>query len=97
MITAIAGLESGVIDLNTRINDTGVYTKYAKSGYTPKCWYYSDYRRGHGWLNVSQAIERSCNYFFYETAGSVASPETKAGLHAGANGKIYKYVSKWRK
>ena len=67
-VTAIAGLESGVIDLNTRINDTGVYTKYAKSGYTPKCWYYSDYGRGHGWLNVSQAIERSCNYFFYETA-----------------------------
>ena len=68
MITAIAGLESGAIDLNTRINDTGVYRKYANTGYSPRCWYYSDYGRGHGWLNVSQAIERSCNYFFYETA-----------------------------
>ncbi len=66
MITAIAGLESGAINLNTRINDTGVYRKYRD--YQPKCWYYSDYGRGHGWLNVSQAIERSCNYFFYETA-----------------------------
>ena len=66
MITAIAGLESGVINLNTRINDTGVYRKY--KDYQPKCWYYSDYGTGHGWLNVSQAIERSCNYFFYETA-----------------------------
>src|SRR5699024_431617 len=37
MITAIAGLESGVINLNTRINDTGVYRKYRD--YQPKCWY----------------------------------------------------------
>ena len=66
MITAIAGLESGVINLNTTINDVGQYRKY--SDYQPKCWVYSDYGRGHGWLNVSGAIEKSCNYFFYETA-----------------------------
>ena len=67
MITAIAGLQSGVINLKTTINDTGIYTKY-QSTYAPKCWYYTDYHVGHGYLNVSQAIERSCNYFFYETA-----------------------------
>lgn len=66
MITAIAGLESGVIDLNTKINDTGVYTKYRD--YQPRCWVYTDYHKGHGYLNVSQAIEKSCNYFFYETS-----------------------------
>ena len=66
MITAIAGLESGAINLNTKINDTGIYTKYRD--YQPKCWYYTDYHRGHGYLNVSGAIEKSCNYFFYETA-----------------------------
>lgn len=66
MVTAIAGLESGVIDLNTRINDTGVYTKY--KDYQPRCWVYTDYHTGHGYLNVSQAIEKSCNYFFYETS-----------------------------
>lgn len=65
MITAIAGLESGVIDLNTKINDTGIYTRYRD--YQPKCWYYTDYHRGHGWVDVSGAIEKSCNYFFYET------------------------------
>ena len=63
MITAIAGLESGVIDTNTRINDTGVYPKYTH----PVCWYYTSYHRGHGSLNVSDAIKHSCNYFFYET------------------------------
>ncbi len=66
MVTAIAGLETGVIDLKTKINDTGVYTRY--SDYQPRCWYYTDYHRGHGYLDVSGAIEKSCNYFFYETA-----------------------------
>lgn len=66
MVTAIAGLESGVINLRTTINDTGVYTKYRD--YQPRCWVYTDYHRGHGYLNVSQAIEKSCNYFFYETS-----------------------------
>ena len=64
MVTAIAGLESGAINLNTKINDTGVYRKY---GISMNCWYYTDYHRGHGYLNVSDAIEKSCNYFFYET------------------------------
>lgn len=66
MVTAIAGLESGVINLKTTINDTGVYTKYRD--YQPRCWIYTDYHRGHGYLNVSGAIEKSCNYFFYETS-----------------------------
>lgn len=64
MITAIAGLESGAIKINEKINDTGVYKKY---GISMNCWYYTDYHTGHGWVNVSQAIEKSCNYFFYET------------------------------
>ena len=68
MVTAIAGLESGVINKQTRINDTGVYTKYERYGTRMNCWYYTDYHRGHGWLDVIGAIEKSCNYFFYETA-----------------------------
>src|SRR5574344_1712920 len=61
MVTAIAGLESGAIDLNTKINDTYRYTYF--KDYQPTCWK----RGGHGWLNVTEAIEHSCNYFFYET------------------------------
>ena len=61
MVTAIAGIQSGAIDTQTKINDTGRYTFY--KDYQPYCWK----RSGHGWLNVTQAIERSCNYFFYET------------------------------
>lgn len=65
MITAIAGLQTGNITLREEINDTGIYTKYADS--PKRCWYYTSYHRGHGRLNVSGAIEKSCNYFFYET------------------------------
>ena len=64
MVTAIAGLESGAITTKETINDTGVYPKYTN----PKCWIYTDYHKGHGRLNVSGAIQHSCNYFFYETA-----------------------------
>lgn len=64
MVTAIAGLESGVVSAKETINDTGVYPKYTN----PKCWIYTDYHRGHGRLNVSGAIQHSCNYFFYEIA-----------------------------
>lgn len=65
MVTAIAGLESGNITLTEKINDTGQYIKY---GEKRNCWYYTDYHRGHGYLNVIGAIEKSCNYFFYDAA-----------------------------
>lgn len=62
MAVALAGLETGKITTTTKINDTGVYPR----GGNPVCWYYNSYRSGHGYLNVSQAIKHSCNYFFYE-------------------------------
>ena len=62
MVTAIAGLETGTITTTTRINDTGVYPYWDH----PVCWIWNSYRRGHGPLNVSGAIQHSCNYFFYD-------------------------------
>ena len=67
MVTAVAGLEEGVINTKTLINDTGVYP-YA---HKPVCWYYTEYGRGHGNLNVSEAIKHSCNYFFYEVGNRI--------------------------
>lgn len=63
--TAIAGLESGVIDEDTRIYDEGIYTYF--KGYHPRCWIYSSTGHGHGWEDVTGALEDSCNYFFFET------------------------------
>ena len=67
MVTAIAGLETGVITANTTINDTGVYPHAHK----PVCWYYTEYGRGHGAINVVQALKYSCNYFFYEVGNRI--------------------------
>lgn len=62
MVTAISALESGAVSLTEKINDTGVYPR----GHNPVCWLYTSSRRGHGYLNITQAIQHSCNYFFYE-------------------------------
>lgn len=62
MVPAIAALETNKITKDELINCSGIYP----GGYKPKCWYYTTYGKGHGNLTVSQAIQKSCNCFFYE-------------------------------
>ena len=62
MVPAIAGLETNKITKDELINCTGIYA----GGHNPRCWYYTTYGRGHGYLTVSQAIQKSCNCYFYE-------------------------------
>lgn len=64
MITAIAGLETGVIIPDTQIRDKGVF-KDAGTPYA-NCLIYSLNGSTHGYVDVSHALEVSCNYFFYE-------------------------------
>lgn len=64
MITAIAGLETGVITLDTQIRDKGVF-KDAGTPYA-NCLIYSLNGSTHGYVDVSHALDVSCNYFFYE-------------------------------
>jgi len=73
MVSAVAGLETNNITIEEQINDTGIY--HAGGGYNPKCWYYTDYGRGHGYLNVSEAIKHSCNYYFYEVGNRMGVEE----------------------
>jgi len=83
MVTAVAGLESGIISPTSRIRTTGVYTYYAPS-YTPKCWIYRQGGGSHGSINVSQAIYHSCNYFFYDVGRQVGI--SALGRYAAAFG-----------
>ena len=69
MVTALAALETGAITTTEKINDVGIY-RYS-SDYQPKCWIYNSYGRGHGYLNVTDAIKHSCNYFFYELGNRI--------------------------
>ena len=62
MVVASAALDTGEITTRTRINDNGVYPY----GDGQACWYYRSYGVGHGYLNLTQAIKYSCNYFFYD-------------------------------
>ena len=56
---ALAAITDGFIKPNEIINCTYTYNYYAPS-YTPKCM------SRHNHLSVITAIEKSCNYFFYE-------------------------------
>lgn len=60
IVSAVAGLEEGVISTGQTIYDQVKFDKINPP--YPHCWS----RSGHGSLNVSGAIENSCNYFFYE-------------------------------
>ena len=62
MVVAAAALEEGIITESEYIYDTGVYPY----GHKPACWYYNQYHRGHGNVNIKTALQKSCNYFFYE-------------------------------
>lgn len=60
MVSAVAGLTEGIITQDTYFNCTGEFEKVTPS---PRCWTYPN---AHGNLNVVNAIDVSCNNFFYE-------------------------------
>ncbi len=64
--TATAGLSEGVITPLTTIFDRGIIDEY--EGYSYTCWAYPG---SHGTINVMEALQVSCNYFFYVTGRNV--------------------------
>lgn len=61
IITALAALEAGAIKMDTRYFCSG---KMFLGSHAFHCWK----RQGHGYLDVVQALQHSCDIFFYETA-----------------------------
>lgn len=70
-LTAIAGLETGVIAPDTYIVDHGKYTYF--DSYQPTCLVYSSSggTKTHGTIEVSEALGVSCNYFFFDVGRKV--------------------------
>lgn len=64
MSTAIAALNSGIISQYTTVEDKGIYDYY--DDYQPACYYYTSTGMTHGVIDCAQALEVSCNCFFYE-------------------------------
>ena len=58
---AVAALEEGIINRETRLYCEGTYKFH---DVTFSCFQY----RAHGWINAEQALEHSCNIFFYQLA-----------------------------
>ena len=86
MLISAAGLREGVIDVGSVITDYGTFTKVTPS---PACWL----RSGHGTLGLAEAIEVSCNGFFFEVGYRLATDSN--GVYQDAQGidTIQKYAS----
>ncbi len=83
MAVALAALESGVIGYDSKFFCNGV-KEYGDMKF--HCWH----KYGHGNINLSQAIERSCDVFFYELGlkvgiEKIGSMLKKLGLSANIN------------
>ena len=70
-VMVIAAIDSGLINSATTIEDKGMFdpdnspdNKYDK--FQPTCLTYSLLGYAHGSINAAQALQVSCNYFFYE-------------------------------
>lgn len=89
MVTATTALEEGIIDPYSTVTDHVQFTKINKPW--PKCWS----SVSHGTINVTQGIQHSCNYFFYEMGyrlgnGSKNIVDNERGLN-----KLRKYADKY--
>jgi penicillin-binding protein 2 len=60
-MVALAALKAGVIDPNEKIYCNGSYKLGNRRFY---CWK----RGGHGYVKMQEALEQSCDVYFYETA-----------------------------
>lgn len=65
LVTSTAALQTGAITQDTKFDDTGILRIGAFSFAN---WYYTDYGKKEGWINITTAIKRSNDIFFYKTA-----------------------------
>lgn len=80
IITALAGLEAGLIDERSSVVCKGSYTL---GNATFGCWQ----RKGHGTVNLKRALKESCDVYFYqlgEKMGMDRIAETARKLALGA-------------
>ncbi len=85
-LMTFVGFGEKVISTSTKITDKGIFEEIVPS---PKCWKYPS---SHGTVDAAQAIQHSCNYYFYETAYRLSKDGN--GLYRDAIGmeRIQKYA-----
>ena len=108
IITALAGLEEGLIDEHTSVTCNG---SYRLGNRTFRCWE----RKGHGTVNLKKALQMSCDVYFYQLGErlgvdkiaeyarkfglgkplGIEMENEKAGLIPDAAWKLERYGQKW--
>jgi penicillin-binding protein 2 len=78
-LTAAIGIQRGILTQSTRM-PIACNGGMAYAGRYSRCWY----RRGHGSVDLAQAIENSCNVYFYQVGIRIGLQElTRAGARLG--------------
>lgn len=67
VVTAIAGLEQGVISPDQLFHCQG----YLKDPEHDRCFVYRHFGHGHGDVSLSSAISQSCNVYFFDVASKI--------------------------
>lgn len=86
MVSAIAGLEEGVIGTTETILDQYQFTKINPS---PKCWS----THSHGHVDVTGALEVSCNFFFYEVGWRLGNLSSNLNRDENGLNLLAKYAA----
>ncbi|MFQ5625663.1 MAG: penicillin-binding transpeptidase domain-containing protein, partial [Methyloligellaceae bacterium] len=84
MVTALAGLEAGVITPKTKFHCYGGYS-YSNAHFG--CWK----RRGHRTVRVRKAIKQSCDVFFYNVAERIGITKLSAMGRKLGLGQTYEF------
>lgn len=108
IITALAGLEEGMINEHTAVTCTG---SHKMGNRTFKCWN----KKGHGRVDLKKALKESCDVYFYQLGErlgvdkialyarkfhlgepmGVGLENEKSGMVPTAEWKLKKYGKKW--
>ncbi|MDR0350462.1 MAG: penicillin-binding protein 2, partial [Coriobacteriales bacterium] len=64
--TSLAGLAHGVVAGDTHFNCTGFWDDYGEE-WGQRCWIFPN---GHGYLGLEEAINQSCDVFFYNVGAA---------------------------
>lgn len=86
MVSATAALQEGIVNTESIISCKGYFDRFENEQY--HCWVYPG---SHGMLNVSGAIENSCNSFFYEVGYQLSMIDGKYNEKSGLN-RLNKYA-----
>lgn len=76
-ITAAAALGSGKVTAEETILDLGRYTAFSETE-APGCWTWNESHTTHGYVDLHDALEGSCNYYFYEVGVRTGSEQLEA-------------------